>query len=605
MKRASAASLLLLAGTACAQLGNPFGPTFELQQLDPLAGGDGSLGLLVEGGYPDGQLGGVGLVLSPDLNGDGVGDAIFSFARDVDGRGLAGAAYVVFGRGPSAPTPFPAALGLFAIDGINIFRINGPKFRAGAAAVSRGDLNGDGLDDVIVYAPGAEPDGRPVGSAYVIFGRDTSISPFPPVLDLAESLDPGEGFRIDGVGRRARAHAVASVGDVNGDGFDDLVFGDQWATVDQYYPYAGESYLLFGGAEGFPEGSELSDLVADEGVTFKGFYEGDRVGNSVAAAGDVNNDGIDDFLVGARGAGRPLLPDQGAVFVVFGRDSGSGAAFPPVSYLKDLDGTDGFIIRGSGGDFARSLAKAGDLNGDGVDDIIIGATRARPLGSSDDPGGAFVVYGRDSTSGETFPAEISVQELDGADGFQLYGEADGSEFGRTVAGGADLDGDGRADIAIGAAETDPGGRVFAGTTYIIYGRDGGPGGCFPASSQIDALVGQSATAINGINARDQSGSSLAMGGDTNGDGVSDLLIGADIFDASSTTPAGQAYMVFGRHTTGSCFADLDGDGSLTLFDFLEFQSLFATGEPAADFDCDGDLTIFDFLAFQSAFSIGC
>ena len=606
MKRTSIAALLVCAGLATGQPSDPFGDAFELESLDPSAGGNGSLGFLVEGGYPGTQRGGTALLLSPDLNGDGIGDAIFGLPRDIDGDAIAGASYVVFGRDSASPSPFPAALGLFALDGVNMFRIDGSKSGAAAVVSSVGDVNGDGLDDIVINAGGAEPGGRLVGSAYVIFGRDSAAEPYPPVFDLADPIPSGEGFRIDGVGRRARSHAIASIGDINGDGAEDLAFGDQWATVDQYYPYGGETYVVFGRPGGtFPEVSELSDLVADEGVTFKGFYEGDRVGNSVAAAGDINNDGIGDLLIGARGAGRPLSPDQGAVYVVFGRDHGSGDPFPEESYLRDLDGTDGFTIRGSGGDFARSLGSAGDVNGDGIDDVIVGANRARPPGTSDDAGAAFVIYGRDSTEGETFAPEIAVQDLDGTDGFQLYGSPDDTEFGRALTGGSDVDGDGLDDLLIGAAETSPDGRFRAGTTYLVYGRDSSSGDCFPALSDIVEMVGRGATAINGINERDQSGSSVAMGGDLNGDGVSDVLIGSDALDPASPTPAGQAYVVFGRSTDGRCMADLDGDGSLTLFDFLEFQSAFSTGSLVADFDCDGSLTFFDFLAFQSAFAMGC
>ena len=101
--------------------------------------------------------------------------------------------------------------------------------------------------------------------------------------------------------------------------------------------------------------------------------------------------------------------------------------------------------------------------------------------------------------------------------------------------------------------------------------------------------------IEGAIANDRAGDALAPGGDLDGDGLDDLLIGAPGRREST-------YVLFGR---GGCRADIDGDGELTIFDFLGFQNLFDAGDPLADFDGDGELTIFDFLAFQNAFDAGC
>jgi hypothetical protein len=161
------------------------------------------------------------------------------------------------------------------------------------------------------------------------------------------------------------------------------------------------------------------------------------------------------------------------------------------------------------------------------------------------------------------------------------------------------------DLIIGAVLADAGGREDAGSSYVVFGRDVSAVGGFPATLELADLHGTDGFRLDGVAPADFSGRSVASAGDANGDGLDDLIVGAYGADPSGRDRAGSTYVVFGRDLSGGCAADLDGDGELTIFDFLAFQNAFDAGDPVADFDGDGDFTIFDFLAFQNAFDAGC
>jgi len=326
-------------------------------------------------------------------------------------------------------------------------------------------------------------------------------------------------------------------------------------------------------------------------------------GFSVASAGDVNGDGIDDLIVGAYRADLGDRPSAGESYVVFGRDAAAGG-FPAALQLEDLDGSTGFRLDGVDAldQSGRSVASAGDVNGDGIDDLIVGARYADP-GSRGQAGETYVVFGREAATGG-FPAAIQLEGLDGSTGFRLEGVDAFDQSGRSVAPAGDVNGDGIDDMIIGARSADPGGRDRAGESYVVFGREA-TGGGFPAAIRLADLDGIDGFRLEGVDAGDYSGSRVASAGDVNGDGVDDLIIGAFYADPGGRDRAGESYVVFGRDHSGACAPDLDLDGQLTIFDFLTFQNLFDAGDPLADFDGDGELTLFDFLAFQNAFDAGC
>ncbi|HAX75252.1 MAG TPA: hypothetical protein DCY88_05300, partial [Cyanobacteria bacterium UBA11372] len=180
--------------------------------------------------------------------------------------------------------------------------------------------------------------------------------------------------------------SVSSAGDVNGDGLDDLIIG-AWGA-DFNGTNSGSSYVVFGSKSGFSSSLNLSSLNGSNGFAINGIAADDGSGTSVSSAGDVNGDGIDDLIIGAWGADPNGISNSGQSYVVFGSKSGFGAIFN----LSNLNGYNGFAINGIAvGDGASSVSSAGDVNGDGFGDVIIGAAGADPNGSNS--GQSYVVFG--------------------------------------------------------------------------------------------------------------------------------------------------------------------------------------------------------------------
>ncbi len=522
---------------------------------------------------------------------------------------------------------FTAAINLADLDGSNGFVLNG--IDAGdnsGVSVASGDVNGDGLGDVIIGARGAPLVVNSLGESYVVFGRQAG---FPATTNLAD-LDGQNGFVINGIDvDDSLGVSIASAGDINGDGLDDVIIGA---------PAANESYVVFGRQSGFPATLSLASLNGLNGFTLRGI-EGIYAGHSVAAAGDVNGDGVADVIIGAyyahdsyivfgRQSGFPTvlnltdldgsngsvlklaggisqsvaaagdingdglgdviigtptadangLDKAGKSYVVFGRQT----EFPATFKLTDLNGINGFVINGiDANDFSGwSVAAAGDVNGDGVDDVVIGAPTADPNGN-DKAGESYVVFGRQAG----FPPAINLANLDGRDGFLLNGAAVGGWSGGSVTA-ADVNGDGLGDIIIGAESASPNGTSGAGESYVVFGRQSE----FPAALNLADLDGRNGYVLNGIDADDLSGISVSAG-DVSGDGVDDVIIGAWFADPNSNIDAGESYVVFGTKVE-ACEGDFDNDGDLDGSDLLIFGVEFGLMHCAAcqaDFDNDGDV----------------
>ncbi len=158
-----------------------------------------------------------------DFNGDGISDLILGAPWDSPSGGLSGGVYVIFGHAGA----FTPSVSLSSLSGSDGFKIVGGAAdnRMGNAVASAGDLNGDGFDDLVVGAYVADKSGIDSGSAYIVFGR---AGPLPSTLDVG-SLNGSNGFRIDGSAAGSMlGAAVRSAGDINGDGFDDLIFGSEY-----------------------------------------------------------------------------------------------------------------------------------------------------------------------------------------------------------------------------------------------------------------------------------------------------------------------------------------------------------------------------------------
>jgi Ca2+-binding RTX toxin-like protein len=490
----------------------PFPAVLNLSALD------GTIGFRIMGPNAYDRTG-FSVASAGDINGDGIDDVIIGGPRGANGA----AAYVVFG----SRTPFGPSFDMSNLNGANGFRIVAPSEveLTGYSVASAGDVNGDGIDDLIVGAPDTAVNGVASGAAYVVFGRDTGFSA---TVDLSP-LDGSNGFLMLGLAAGDSAGlSVASAGDFNDDGIADFIVGAP--NADPNVDGAGASYVVFGRDTGFGASVDLAGLTGANGFRIDGPSLGDFAGR-VASAGDVNGDGIDDLIIGAISADVDGLT-AGAAFVVFGSSDPFGASLN----LADLDGTNGFRISGRAASdrTGGAVAAAGDINGDGIGDLIIGAREADP--NADRSGASYVVFGRDTG----FAPNLDLATLDGSNGFRIAGLAFQDQGGHAVSAAGDLNGDGLDDLVVTSPLADPN-TTASGSTYVIFGAAGGFGPDFDLST----LNGSNGFRLDGVGIVDFSGYAVASAGDVNGDGLDDLIVGAVRGDEGGRY-SGTSYIIYGR-----------------------------------------------------------
>ncbi len=451
-----------------------------------------------------------------DLTGDGVSDLVVGAFGATPNGGVSGRSYVV--RGGGNPSPFLAdaadARSGFAIDGEAAADLSGD------AVGVVGDVDGDGIDDILVGARGSDIAGTDSGRAYVVFGGMTTG------VTLADVAAGTGGFAIDGeTGGDRCGLAVAGAGDVDGDGRGDLIVAAPYAPGGSEF---GRVYVVFGKADGLAVA--LSDVAAGiGGFVIDGEDDGDRAGASVAAGGDIDGDGLSDIVVGAPGA-NAQGPSSGRVYVVFGKADGESV---PLANVVAGDG--GFAIDGEAAadQAGASVGGAIDVDGDGLHDVIIGAP-----GAGADAGRAYVVRGK-SDGDPVLLSNVS----DGGAGFRVDAGSPNFAVGSSVAGLGDTNGDGLDDFVLGAPGANDSGDA-SGRAYVVYGKVGAQPVDVEALATGDGTLGY---VVIGATAGDQMGRAVGPAGDIDGDGRSDILLGAP--GASEAGPSAGRVAVVGGVVT--------------------------------------------------------
>ncbi|MCU0232169.1 MAG: integrin alpha, partial [Acidobacteria bacterium] len=387
-----------------------------------------------------------------------------------------------------------------------------PGAAFGRAAATAGDVDGDGLSDLIVGAPEFDDAAPDAGAAFLYLG--SPAGPSASAAWSARGSSAGEGF----------GRSVAALGDVNGDGFQDVAIGAD--GCDAGGPDAGCVSIYHGSATGLPAAPSLVLTGTQAGAAF---------GRFVAAAGDVNGDGYADLAVGAPLFDDPLA-DEGEVFVFLGSALGL-AALPAWSAAPGQAGA-GF----------GPVTGAGDVNGDGFDDLVAGA----PLwsGGEAEEGRVWLFHG-----GPAGPEPVAA--------WTVESNGAGSHFGERVGAAGDVDGDGFADLVVGA----PGfsdGEPEEGAAFVYFGGSGSPAGPWSFQPNVPGA---------------RAGFSIGTAGDLNGDGRADLVVGLERWSAPELAE-------------GRVVAFLGAAGGLAAAPYWSYEidqagARFATVATAGDVNGDG------------------
>lgn len=501
--------------------------------------------------------------IAGDVNGDGYDDVL------VGGKGKytsymrtgAGQTYVIFGK----VTGWRMKTNLAQANASFVGEFNSDV--AGSTMDGVGDVNGDGFDDILIGANQNDFGGRSSGQSYLIFGKADGWEMRVNLSEADASFIGEEAYDLSGL-------ALAGIGDVNGDGYDDFLIGRNAEVSMEYSPdlRKGKAYLFFGK----PMGWNMRTSLAEADVVFLGGVSL-WSGMALAGGGDVNADGFDDFIIAAHWKDENW-EGSADVHLFFGRPEG----WDKETLITDCDitftTTGWFSFNGSIGlRDCWSASITGDLNGDGYDDILLGAPwKEREAGKT------YLVFGRPGETGSQF--KLDLEETASA---SFIGERPGYWAGRVCDGG-DINGDGYDDILIGSYLSAHGG-IKAGETYLIYGK--------PAGWTKDLNLSQADLSFLGEEPEDGSGYVFSHSGDINGDGLKDILIGSPGNDSNGTN-TGQTYILCTEERKG----DVNFDGQINTSDVIMAVNILTrlVHEPpgrvwAADYNDDEMINVLDII----------
>jgi hypothetical protein len=421
-----------------------------------------------------------------DVNGDGIDDLIVSAIFESSVASRQGAVYIVHGPVESGGSIGDVAAAKLSGDDANDW--------AGYAVAGAGDVDGDGYDDLFIGATRDDSSGADAGISYLVRGPVTADA------DLATRAD----VAFTGAAAGEISGEVSWLGDVDGDALPDLLVGAQWSGEAAFN--AGAAYVVTGLAAASGTVSLASATHALLGVAAE-----DEASSSLAGIGDTDGDGLADIAVGARGVDAGGA-DAGAVYVVTELTPGVSSLASATAVLSG---------EGDGAEvgWGASVSAAGDVNADGYADFIVGARSDSEGG--DNAGAAYVVFG---------PVSPGSRSLATADA-KLLGETAGNFTGDSVGDAGDVDGDGYDDVLVGSGYNSAGAEE-GGAAYLVRGPTTGTVSLSTATARLRASAQQDRLRTRGA-------------GDLNNDGLDDIFVTAQLADDGDAADAGAIYLFEG------------------------------------------------------------
>jgi len=445
--------------------------------------------------------------IAGDVNDDDYDDILIAAPFNSEAGKNAGQVYLVLGR----PDGWSSTINLKNADAS--FLGESPGHQASHDVFGLGDINNDGVDDFGIGVKNIYDPHR-AGKVYIFFGKKNGWAMDMPITFCDASF----------IGEAATSEAahIMPVGDINGDEIDDFIIGAGFYDQDpsNLTENTGKVYVIFGKETGW----DFNVNLADADASFVGEFPGDWAGHRVAGVGDVNSDGLNDFIVGANNYDEDGVVNRGKAYLILGKTSewvkNTSFADADVSFL-------GPSIWNAG--IGWNVCGPGDVNGDGIHDILIGGQSRSKI---------FLVLGKKGVWKKRVlidaeaDAVFSGENLQDRSGFEM----------RTL---GDINFDGKNDFIIGAFGNDEFGNN-SGKTYMILGRASWPNSIDLANSDATFLA-ESEGDSSGFSVAGGKGYVMAgreKNGDINGDGYSDLLISAPRNDDGAPN-AGKVYLFFG------------------------------------------------------------